>query len=217
MRIILLGAPGVGKGTQAKMLCEHYAIPHISTGDILRQHVQDKTELGRKAETLMSKGQLVPDDLILALVENRLGEEDAAAGFLLDGFPRTLPQAVGIDALLGRHDTAIDGIIAIDVDQKVLQSRLVARRSCPQCGTVYNLVIAPPKVNDICDVCGHKGLVQREDDKPATIRERLEVYHQHTAPLLSYYRPSGLLHEIDGDGKVDGIFQSIMAALSPAE
>ena len=198
------------------MLCEHFAIPHISTGDILRQHVQDKTALGQKAEALMSQGQLVPDDLILELVKQRLDEDDATGGFLLDGFPRTVPQAIGLGAMLGQHDAAIDGIIAIDVDQEVLLSRLSARRSCPQCGAVYNLVIGPPKVVDTCDQCGHKGLIRRDDDDPGTIKDRLKVYHRHTEPLLSYYRPSGMFHEINGDGKADDIYHSIVAALRPA-
>lgn len=211
--MILLGAPGVGKGTQAKRLCEAFAIPHISTGDILRQHVQQQTELGKQAESLMTEGQLVPDDLILALVEERVKEPDTAHGFLFDGFPRTVPQALGLDAILERLGARLDAIVALNVKDNILLSRLAARRSCPECGSVYNLVVHPPQTMDVCDHCGHHGLVRRDDDKPDTVKERLEVYYQHTRPLISYYLPTGRLHEIDADGPVADVFEAIMAAL----
>ena len=213
MRIILLGAPGVGKGTQAKRLCEAFAIPHISTGDILRQHVQQQTALGKQAESLMTEGQLVPDDLILSLVEERVKEPDTANGFLFDGFPRTVPQALGLDAILDRFEARLDAIVALKVKNNILLSRLAARRSCPECGSVYNLVVNPPQAMDVCDNCGHHGLVQRDDDEPDTVKERLEVYYHHTRPLISYYLPTGRLFEIDAEGAVTDIFDAIMAAL----
>lgn len=213
MRIILLGAPGAGKGTQAKRLTERFGIPHISTGDILRREIQDNTPLGKQAKSILAAGKLVPDDLMLNLVEDRLKLPDAESGFLLDGFPRTAPQAVGLDAILERLESRLDAIIALNVAEDVLLNRLAARRICPNCGAVYNLVINPPAKMDTCDRCGHHGLVQRDDDDHETIKDRLKVYRQHTLPLLSYYRPGGRLHEIDGDGTEEAIYATILNAL----
>ncbi len=213
MRLILIGPPGVGKGTQARRLAEHFGIPQIATGDILRVHVRDKTDLGKQAQSYMNKGQLVPDDVILAMAEARLREPDAAGGFVLDGFPRTVPQAVGLGVILERLDVALDAIVAIAVNQDVILTRLAARRSCVQCGAVYNLVINPPKTMRVCDACGGTELIQREDDRPETIRKRFDVYRQQTFPLLAYYRPTGLLREVDGDTVVDEIFYHILEAL----
>jgi adenylate kinase len=213
MRLILLGAPGVGKGTQANRLTEKFGIPHISTGDILRKEIQDETPLGIQARDILAEGKLVTDDLILELVEDRLKQPDAQAGFLLDGFPRTTPQAVGLDGLLDRLDAALDAIIALGVENEVLLRRLAARRICPNCSAVYNLVVNPPQEMDTCDHCGNHGLVQRDDDNPETIKKRLAMYQKHTLPLLSYYRPGGHLLEIDGDGPVETVYDAILAAL----
>ncbi len=213
MRLILIGPPGVGKGTQARRLAEHFGIPQIATGDMLRDHVRDKTDLGKQAQSYMNKGQLVPDDVILAMAEARLREPDAASGFVLDGFPRTVPQGVGLTVILERLDVTLDAIAAISVKQDVILTRLAARRSCARCGAVYNLVINPPKTIGVCDACGGTELIQREDDRPETIRKRFDVYQEQTFPLLAYYRPTGLLREVDGDAVVDEIFYHIQAAL----
>ncbi len=213
MRLILIGPPGVGKGTQAQRLAEHLGIPQVATGDMLRVHVRDKTDLGKQAQSYMNKGQLVPDDVILAMAEARLREPDAAGGFILDGFPRTVPQGVGLGVILKRLDVTLDAIVAITVKQDVILTRLVARRSCVQCGAVYNLVVKPPKTMGVCDACGGAELIQREDDRPETIRKRFAVYQEQTFPLLAYYRPTGLLREVAGGGTVDEIFNNIVAAL----
>jgi len=213
MHLILLGPPGVGKGTQARRLAEHFSVPQIATGDMLRDHVRKGTNLGQQAQSYMNKGQLVPDEVILAMVENRLLEPDASAGFVLDGFPRTVPQGVGLTVILERRDIHLDAIINIGIDQGAILSRLSARRTCAKCNAVYNLVINPPKAMGVCDACGNTELIQRNDDRPETIRKRLEVYHEETFPLLAYYRPTELLKEIDGDGPVDVIFKNILTAL----
>ena len=213
MRLILIGPPGVGKGTQARHLAEHFGIPQIATGDMLRDHVRKETELGRQAQAIMVKGKLVPDDIILAMVEARLREPDATGGFILDGFPRTVPQGVGLTVILERLDVTLDAIVAISIKQDVILTRLAARRSCARCGAVYNLVVNPPKTMGVCDACGATELIQREDDQPETIRKRFDVYHEQTFPLLAYYRPTGLLKEVAGVGTVDEIFHNIQAAL----
>ena len=217
MRLALIGPPGVGKGTQAQRLIEHFKIPHVATGNMLRAHVRDATDLGKRAQTVMSKGNLLPDDLIQEMVEARLREPAAIEGFLLDGFPRTVPQAVGLTIILERMNVHLDAIIALDVQREILLTRLTARRTCAHCGTVFNLVIQPPKIMDKCDNCGGTELVHRDDDQPETIKERMEVYDRQTAPLLSYYRPTGLLREINGDGLVDVVYQRILAALPIGE
>lgn len=213
MRLILIGPPGVGKGTQSQLLVEHFAIPQVSTGDMLRAHKKDQTSLGKRAQETMDQGNLVPDDIILSMVEERLGEEDAAAGFILDGFPRTVPQGLGLNVILEQLGVAMDAVINIDVKEDVLLTRLTARRTCRKCGTVYNLVINPPRKPGVCDECGGTGLIQREDDQPATIQTRLAVYRRQTVPLLSYYNPTGLLAEVSGDGTVEEVFQRILAVL----
>ncbi len=213
MHLILLGPPGVGKGTQARHLAEHFSIPQIATGDMLRDHVRKGTNLGQQAQSYMNKGQLVPDEVILAMVENRLLEPDASAGFILDGFPRTVPQGVGLAVILERLDIHLDAIVNIAVDQGAILTRLAARRTCAKCNAVYNLVVNPPNTMGVCDACGSTELIQRDDDRPETIRKRLEVYQEETFPLLAYYRPTELLKEIDGDGPVDEIFNNIIAAL----
>lgn len=213
MRLILLGPPGVGKGTQANKLIERYHIPQIATGDMLREHVRNGTELGHTAKEYMDAGQLVPDDIILELVKSRLQEPDAHSGFILDGFPRSVPQAVALTAVLQELDADLDGIIALDVNHDMIMARISARRSCKDCGAVYNLTNNPPKKLGVCDKCGGTDLYLRADDKPETIKDRLVVYDRHTQPLFAYYRPTGLLHEIDGTGSVAEIFSSIMEAL----
>ena len=213
MRLILLGPPGVGKGTQARRLAERFAVPQVATGDMLRAHVRDETELGRQAQAVMSAGKLVPDDIILAMVEVRLREVDAAGGFILDGFPRTVPQGVGLTVILERLEVELDAIVALAVKLDMLLTRLSARRTCAHCGAVYNLVINPPRTMGVCDACGHAELVQRDDDRPKTIKKRLEVYNAQTLPLLAYYRPAGLIREVAGDGTVEEVFRNILAAL----
>ncbi|MFC1480985.1 adenylate kinase [Candidatus Neomarinimicrobiota bacterium] len=214
MRMILIGAPGVGKGTQARLICEHFEIPHIATGDMLRKHVRERTPLGKQAQLSMENGRLVPDKLMLTLVDERLQEDDTEPGFLFDGFPRTVNQAIGLETLVERQDWKLDAIISIQVGKDILLPRLTARRTCNNCNAVYQLVIKPPKENGICDVCGSTDLVQRPDDKPETIIERLEVFDQHTSPLLAYYKPSNRLAEIDGEGTVDEVFQSVLDGIA---
>ena len=214
VRVILLGPPGVGKGTQARQISEHFHIPQIATGDMLREHVQNQSSLGLEAQKYMDSGQLVPDDVILAMVEDRLWQSDATDGFVLDGFPRTVPQAVGLDIILKKADTPLQAILALTINPEVLVTRLTARRTCTSCGALYNLISNPPKKLGVCDTCGSDQLQQRDDDKPETIRERLAVYTSHTLPLLSYYRPTGLLQEVSGEGSPEEIFQNLVAALS---
>ncbi len=216
MRLILIGPPGAGKGTQARLLGEQFRIPHISTGEMLREEVQAQTELGKKAQSLMSRGKLVSDGIMLDMTAVRLRLPDTAGGFLLDGFPRTVSQAVALDSLLEKSDRELDAIVAIIVEPEILVNRLSARRTCADCNTVYNLVVKPPGKMGVCDVCGGTNLIQRDDDKPATIRERLRVYEKQTAPLLSYYLPSGRLREIPGDDTVAAVQKNILAALPPA-
>lgn len=198
MRLVLLGAPGCGKGTHSAWMIEQLKIPQISTGDILRDAVAKGTELGKRAKGFMDSGQLVPDDVILGLVRERLGEPDAAGGFILDGFPRTIPQAEGLGAILAGRGAALDRVIRLEVDRAELVRRLTARRVCPGCRAVYNLDFRPPKVAGVCDACG-TALVQRDDDREATVVRRLEVYEQQTAPLVEYYRQRGLLVVVDGN------------------
>lgn len=217
MRLILLGPPGAGKGTQAQQLCARYDIPHISTGDMLRDQVLEKTALGRKARRFMAQGKLVPDEVILAMVAERFQKPDIANGFLLDGFPRTVAQAVGLTSLLEAAHLELDAILAITIDAEVLVSRLSARRTCSNCKTIYNLIAQPPKREGICDVCSGTNLVQRDDDQPNTIRARIEVYERQTLPLLSYYRPMGKLLEVSGQGSVAEVQERVQATLPPAK
>ncbi|UCD38320.1 MAG: adenylate kinase [Fidelibacterota bacterium] len=213
MRLILLGPPGVGKGTQARRLADHFAIPHVATGDMLRVNIRDKTALGMKAQKIMAQGKLVSDDVILAMVEARLQESDAMNGFILDGIPRTVPQGVGLAAILERLGIQLNAIVAIAIQQDIVITRLAARRTCTHCGAVYNLVNHPPRKMGVCDACDSTELIQREDDLPETIRKRLDVYNEQTHPLLAYYRPTGLLKEVSGDGTVDEVFNGILAVL----
>jgi adenylate kinase len=208
MNIVLLGAPGAGKGTQAEKMVEAWGVPHISTGDILRKAVADGTPLGIQAKAFMDAGELVPDLVVIGLVKARLEEPDADAGFILDGFPRTDGQAEALDRELGSLGRSIDAAISIDVDRDVIVKRLTSRRTCRSCGKIYSLIADPPADPDVCDACGGE-LYQRDDDTEATVRNRLAVYDRSTAPLVDYYRSKGILHSIDCDRPVDEVFADV--------
>jgi adenylate kinase len=208
MRIVLLGAPGSGKGTQAKLLVEKYNIPQVSTGDLLREAVAAGTDLGKKAKAAMDAGQLVTDDIVLGIIQERLGQPDAKAGFILDGFPRNIPQAQALDAMLARSAQPIQLALLVDVDTEVLMKRITGRRTCGSCGAIYNIYFSPPKEPGKCDKCGG-ALQHRSDDNEATVRNRLTVYEQQTSPLASYYRAQGKLRTVKGVGSVGDIFNNI--------
>lgn len=212
MRIVLLGAPGSGKGTQAKRLMNHYGIPQISTGDLLRAAVRDGTPLGQRAKAAMDAGELVSDDIVLGMIEERLADDDTARGFILDGFPRNLAQAEALDALLERLAQPLDTALLIDVERDALLKRLTGRRTCQRCGQMYNIYFQPPRKEGVCDLCGGR-LVQRDDDNEATISHRLRIYDEQTRPLIDYYRRRGSLARISGEGDVETIFASIVALL----
>jgi adenylate kinase len=215
MNIILLGGPGAGKGTQAKKLIEKYQIPQISTGDILRAAVKDGTEMGRKAKEYMDAGKLVPDEVVIGIIKDRLAQPDAKKGFILDGFPRTVPQAEALDKVLAGLDTGIDHVISIDVDEEALVARLTGRRTCKNaaCGQMYHVEYTPSKKTGVCDKCGSE-LYQRDDDNEATVRSRLATYNQATKPLIDYYTKKGLVRPIKGEGGIDDIFNKIVGILS---
>jgi adenylate kinase len=211
-RVVLLGPPGAGKGTQAKLLREHFEVCQISTGDILRKAVADKTPLGQEAEAYIKRGELVPDNVIVRLVGERLKEKDCENGFVLDGFPRTLPQAESLEGILKTMGLPLDGVLSMQVPQNVIVQRLAGRRNCKNCGALYHLAFDPPRNGETCDRCdGH--LQQREDDREETITTRLNVYQSQTAPLANYYRQRGKLREINGVGKVEDIHNRIVEAL----
>jgi len=215
MRMVLLGPPGAGKGTQAKRLAEHFGIAHISTGDILRRQVEQGTELGQQARELMDAGALVPDALIIRMVEERLAEADCAAGFLLDGFPRNRAQAEALEALLERREQELQAVALLVVEDEELVRRLSGRCSCPRCGAVYHAVFSPPREPGRCDTCGER-LVQREDDREETVRHRLSVYHEQTRPLVEFYRERGLLVTVNGAEAIDSVFQELVEELEKA-
>ncbi len=204
MRIILIGPPGAGKGTQAESIKAKHPIAHISTGDMLRENVRSGTELGRKARVFMDAGQLVPDDLIIDMMRSRLRADDARSGFLLDGFPRTTSQAEALDRLLGEIGTDLDAVILLEVSDDTVVKRLTSRRVCSSCGAIYNLTVRPPKIDGVCDFCSSK-VIQRDDDKESVIRNRLAVYHERTAPLVAYYEARGLLHRVDATSAKDSV------------
>lgn len=213
MQIILIGSPGSGKGTQAKKLAAELAVPHISTGDILREAVRNKTELGQKAEPIMAGGGLVPDDLMVGIIGERLAQADAASGFILDGFPRTVEQARKLDDLLSRNGKGrLDVIHLLVPDEKIVR-RVVARRSCPVCGSIYHLENSPPKVAGVCDLDGTE-LMTRPDDVESAVRSRLEAFHRQTMPVVGFYQDKGVLHEVDGTGPVDQVFERIRQILN---
>jgi adenylate kinase len=212
MNIVFFGPPGAGKGTQAKILIERYGIPQISTGDMLREHRAKGTELGKKAQEYMDKGQLVPDEIILGMVKERLSQPDCQKGFILDGFPRTVAQAEALDKLLSEMGKKLDFALALIVPDELLVERLTGRRTCKNCGMMYHIKYKPPKVEGKCDVCGGE-LYQRPDDNEETVRNRLKVYHEQTAPLIEYYKNKGILREIDGSKSIEEITQQIISIL----
>ena len=214
MRIVFLGAPGSGKGTQAQRLVERHGIPQISTGDLLRAHVRDGTELGRRAKSIMDAGQLVDDVTILGMVRERLALPDAAKGFILDGFPRTIPQAEGLDTLLAEIGKPLKAVILFDVDPQLLVKRISGRRSCQDCGRVFNVHTAPVPVPPPCGgQCASPRLMQRPDDAEATVAKRLAVYEEQTQPLIGFYRNRGLLKSVDADAPLEAVTERVEAAL----
>ena len=212
MKIIMLGAPGAGKGTQAKMIAEKYGIPHVSTGDIFRANIKNGTELGKKAKTYMDQGLLVPDELTVDLVIDRVGQDDCKDGYILDGFPRTIPQAECLDAALEKRGEKVDFAIDVEVPDENIVNRMSGRRACVGCGATYHIKYNPTKVDGVCDACGEK-LVLRDDDKPETVQKRLGVYHDQTQPLIDYYTKSGVLKEVDGTVDMEDVFQAIVEIL----
>ena len=208
MKVIMLGAPGAGKGTQAKRLAAEYSIPHISTGDIFRANIKEGTELGKKAKAYMDAGQLVPDELVCDLVVDRIQQDDCKNGYLLDGFPRTIPQAEALDAAVEKLGEKIDYAVNIDVPDDNIVNRMSGRRACVGCGATYHILYNAPKVEDVCDVCG-KPLILRDDDKPETVKTRLGVYHAQTQPLIDYYDGRGVLVTVDGTQNMDKVFSDI--------
>ncbi|MCR5785673.1 MAG: adenylate kinase [Eubacterium sp.] len=212
MKIIMLGAPGAGKGTQAKLIADKYSVPHISTGDIFRANIKEGTELGKKAKEYMDKGALVPDELTCDLVMDRISQDDCVNGFVLDGFPRTIPQAESLSAALEKEGKSMDFAIDIEVPDENIINRMGGRRACKGCGATYHIVNIPPKKEGICDRCGEE-LVLRDDDKPETVKNRLSVYHDQTQPLIDYYNKKNILHEVDGTMEMNDVFNAITAIL----
>ena len=212
MKIIMLGAPGAGKGTQAKKIAAKYGIPHISTGDIFRANIKEGTELGKKAKTYMDQGLLVPDELVVGLVVDRLQQDDCKKGYVLDGFPRTIPQAESLDAALAKVGDKMEYAIDVNVPDENIVNRMGGRRACVGCGATYHIVYNPTKVEGICDACGEK-LILRDDDKPETVQKRLGVYHEQTQPLIDYYTKAGILKEVDGTVDMEEVFQNIVQIL----
>ncbi len=213
MKIVMLGAPGAGKGTQAKMIAAKYGIPHISTGDIFRANIKNGTELGKKAKTYMDQGALVPDELTLELIMDRFQQADCADGYVLDGFPRTIPQAEALTKALAAEGGKLDFAINVEVPDENIVSRMAGRRACLSCGGTDHIVYNPTKQEGICDACGGE-LVLRDDDKPETVAKRLEVYHSQTQPLIDYYAGQGILKEVDGTKGVSEVFDDIAAILA---
>ncbi len=212
MKIIMLGAPGAGKGTQAKQIADKYAIPHISTGDIFRANLKAGTELGKKAKEYMDQGLLVPDELTCDLVMNRIGQDDCKNGFVLDGFPRTIPQAEALDAALTKINQKMDYAIDVDVPDENIVNRMSGRRACLNCGATYHIVSIPTKVEGVCDRCGSP-VVLRDDDQPETVKKRLDVYHEQTQPLIDYYKEQNILRTVDGTQPMEDVFGAIVEIL----
>lgn len=215
MKIIMLGAPGAGKGTQAKKIADKYHVPHISTGDIFRANIKNGTELGQKAKTYMDQGLLVPDELVVDLVVDRLQQDDSKNGYVLDGFPRTIPQAEALDNALKAIDDKIDYAINVEVPGEAIINRMSGRRACVACGATYHIVYNAPKKEGICDICGDK-LILRDDDKPETVKKRLDVYHEQTWPLIEYYTKKNILKEVDGTKDMAEVFDAIVDILGKA-
>lgn len=212
MKIIMLGAPGAGKGTQAKRIAEKYDIPHISTGDIFRANIKNGTELGKKAKAYMDQGLLVPDELTCDLVVDRVQDEDCRNGYVLDGFPRNIPQAEVLDEALTKMGQKIDFAIDVEVPDENIINRMSGRRACVGCGATYHVEFNAPKTENVCDVCGEK-LILRDDDTPETVKKRLNVYHEQTQPLINYYKKAGILESVDGTADMEDVFQAIVTIL----
>ena len=212
MKIIMLGAPGAGKGTQAIKIAEKYGIPHISTGDILRANMANKTELGIVVKTYMDQGMLVPDDLIVDVLIDRVQQDDCVNGYVLDGFPRTIPQAEELDKALEAQGDAVGYVINVDVPDENIVKRMSGRRACINCGATYHLEYAAPEKEGVCDTCGHE-IVLRKDDKPETVLKRLGIYHKQTQPLIDYYKEAGILKTVDGTQNMDVVFNEIVSIL----
>lgn len=212
MKIIMLGAPGAGKGTQAKRIAQKYTIPHISTGDIFRANIKNGTELGKKAKEYMDQGLLVPDELTCDLVMDRIQQDDCKNGFVLDGFPRTIPQAEALDAALSKIGQKMDYAIDVDVPDENIVNRMGGRRACLSCGATYHVEFNPTKAEGVCDACGAQ-TVLRDDDKPETVQKRLTVYHDQTQPLIDYYKKQDILKSVDGTQPMEAVFDAIIAIL----
>lgn len=212
MKIIMLGAPGAGKGTQAKMIADKYGVPHISTGDIFRANIKNGTELGMEAKKYMDQGLLVPDELTVRILLDRVAQDDCKNGYVLDGFPRTIPQAEVLDSELTKLGDHIDYTINVDVPDENIVKRMSGRRACLTCGATYHIEHVPPKKEGICDVCGSE-LVLRDDDKPETVKNRLNVYHEQTQPLIDFYTEKGVLKTVDGTVPMEEVFAAITAIL----
>lgn len=216
LRAVLLGPPGAGKGTQAVRLVEKYEIPHISTGDIFRKNIKEGTELGKKAQEYMNAGALVPDELVVDLVKDRLQQDDCKNGFLLDGFPRTIFQAEKLDEFLSESNLKMDIVINLKVEKEALIKRLTGRRVCKDCGASYHIVNIPPKKEGVCDICGGE-LIQRKDDNIETVENRINVYEEQTDPLIGYYKEAGSLVDFDGEASLDEVFDAIVQAIGEQE
>ena len=212
MKLIMLGAPGAGKGTQAARVAAELQIPHISTGDIFRANIKNGTELGKKAKAFMDAGKLVPDELTCDLVADRIAKDDCANGFILDGFPRTIPQAEALDKVLVSRGEKVDYAVNSDVPDEAIISRMSGRRACVTCGATYHIQFNPPKKEGICDNCGGE-LILREDDKPETVKTRLNVYHEQTQPLIDFYQAKGVLVTVDGTQALDDVFKAVLAKI----
>ena len=212
MKIIMLGAPGAGKGTQAKMIAEKYQIPHVSTGDIFRANIKNGTELGLEAKKYMDQGLLVPDELTVKILLDRVAQADCANGYVLDGFPRTIPQAQVLDEALNKLGESVDYAINVDVPDENIVRRMSGRRACLKCGATYHIEHIPPKKEGICDKCGSE-LILRDDDKPETVKKRLDVYHDQTQPLIDYYQKQGILKSVDGTMPMEDVFAGIVEIL----
>jgi adenylate kinase len=212
MNIILMGLPGAGKGTQASEIVKKFPIPHISTGDMFRKAIKDETDLGKEAKSYMDRGELVPDEVTVGIVKERISEDDAKKGFLLDGFPRTIDQAEALNSIMAELDRSIDAVINIEVPEEELMNRLTGRRICENCGTTYHLVFNPPKVEGICDLDGGK-LYQREDDNPETVSNRLKVNVKQSKPILEYYDNKGVLKNIDGSKDIEEVTTDVIDIL----
>ena len=216
MNLIVIGPPGSGKGTQGRLIAERYHIPQISTGDILREAVRNGSAFGLEAKTSMVRGELVPDEVVILIIEDRLMQRDCGKGFLLDGFPRTVAQADALERMLGKRGLIIDHVINIEIEMEELVKRLRGRRTCSRCGAMYHLLFNPPKKEGVCDQCGGS-LYQRDDDKEETIRSRFEVYSQQTEPVIQYYASKGLVRSINGVGYMDDIFHRILEVIEDRE